>query len=57
MAMLGQILRVPRNFAIFHDSLFNKSEGRRYRSNYLRISAIGLKFSEMMHTNMKQTAM
>ena len=29
---------------------------RRYRSNFLRISAIGLKFGGMMHSTMKQIA-
>ena len=30
------------------------SKGRRYRFNSLRISAIGLKFDEMMHSMMKE---
>ena len=29
---------------------------RRYRSNYLRISAMGLKLGGMMHSTMKQIA-
>ena len=32
------------------------SEGRRYRSNSLRISAIGLKFGVVMHNNTKLIA-
>ena len=38
VAMLGQFLRVPRNFEIFHDGLFltGTYEGRRYRSKDFR---------------------
>ena len=32
------------------------SEGRRYRSNSLRISSISGKFGGMMYSNMKQIA-
>ena len=50
MALLGQYLYIPRNFEISR----TRSEGQRYRSTYLRISAIGMKFSEMMLSDMKQ---
>ena len=57
MAMLGQFLRVPRNFEIFHERLIlTRSEGRCYCSNSLRISCISPKFGGMMHSNMKQMA-
>ena len=54
MTMLGQFLCVPRNFEIFYDMLLTMSEGRRYRSNYFRISGISLNFGGMMHSNKKQ---
>ena len=53
--MLGQFLRIPWNFEIFHE-VWTRSEGQPYRSNPLRVSAIGLKFSGMMHNTMKQIA-
>ena len=56
MAMLGQFLRVPRNFDMFHDSFLTSSEGRRYRFHSLRISGISLEFGAMMHSNKKQIA-
>ena len=36
---------------------WNSSEERHYRSNSLRILAIGLKFGEMMHSAMNQIAL
>ena len=53
MATLGQFLRVPGNYEIFHDMLFTRSEGRRSRPKSIRISGISLKFGGMMHSNMK----
>ena len=50
MAMFGHFLRVPRI------GFLTRREGRRYRSNCLRISGISLQFGGMMHNNMKQIA-
>ena len=56
MAMLGQ-------FCVFYGTLkfcmigfLTRSEGQRYCSNSLRISAIGLNCGGMMHSDMKQIA-
>ena len=51
--MLCQVLRILWNFEIFHDRL---GPGLRddITTNSLSISAIGLKFGGMMHSNMKQ---
>ena len=57
MVMLGQFLRVPRNFEIFHEKgILTRSEGRCYRSNSLRITGVSLKFGGIMHSNMKHIA-
>ena len=55
MAMLSQFLRVPWSFEISRIG-WTRSEGRLYRSNDLKIPAIGLKFSGMVHSTMKQIA-
>ena len=50
------------NFCMFHGTLKfpekagTRSKGQHYSSNSLRISAIGLKISGMMHSAMKQIA-
>ena len=45
------------NYCVFDGTMeFSRSGGRRYRSNSLRISAIGLKFGGMMHRSKKQIA-
>ena len=51
-----------RQFCVFYGTLkfpelaSNRSKRRRYRSTSLKISAIGLKFSGVMHITMKQVA-
>ena len=55
MTMLGQ-------FCVFHGTLnfpclaWTRAEGRRYRSNSLRISGISLKFDRAVHSTTKQIA-
>ena len=56
MALLGQFLRVPRNFEISRIDLGPGPRDDIAALTLLKISAIGLKFSGMMHSAMKQMA-
>ena len=53
MAMLSQFLHVAEKFEI---PRIGRSNGQRYHFNSLRISAIDLKFSGIMHSTIKQIA-
>ena len=54
MTMLGQLLRVARNFEIFDDRLFSPGLTDAVTDLAKRIAGISLKFGEMMQSNMKQ---
>ena len=56
MALLGQFLRVPRNFEISRIDLGPGPRDDIAALTLLKISAISLKFSGMMHSAMKQMA-
>ena len=56
MAMLGQFFCVPRNFEIFHDRLGTRLRNDMPALTLYKFLAIGLKFTEMMHSTMEHIA-
>ena len=56
MAMLGQFLRVPRNFESFHDSLFHQVWGTTLPLKIFKDFNYWRKIGELMQSNMEHIA-